>query len=370
MPTTIPYDPQLVLANIVSMETLSIVDQIADQQKDADIAQDKLNSLIASKRSLDMTKSELQNLGIPTADLETEIGNFGTEVKTAAAAYAKAKIAAEKNIQPLREELRKNPVQLESPVDYVKTQVKTLPLAADSINMDVQYFSMDVNKQTAETFNSNISSYISSSMSNLGSDVASKMSSAASVQINQQTTNHNISGTLVLSVSCTHKNASVLAPFALNVDKAINVWNHLFDKDEDKIVPTSSDNMNKIAQDTTKPEKGKPENKFSIISGMTFGSSFVGMVHILKTSSTTANQDMSAVVGTMQAQMDAGAWFEKMSGGFGVNSSIANDVKNLLSAQNISSHVTMICSTLSRSSLSLILAVSGILRHVAAPQTR
>jgi hypothetical protein len=41
--------------------------------------------------------------------------------------------------------------------------------------------------------------------------------------------------------------------------------------------------------------------------------------------------------------MDAGAWFESASGGFGVNNSIASDVKNLLSARNVSSHVTVIC---------------------------
>jgi len=85
------------------------------------------------------------------------------------------------------------------------------------------------------------------------------------------------------------------------------------------------------------------EKKFSLISGVTYGSSFVGMVHILNSSKSSVSQNMSSVAASLQAQMDTGAWFESASGGFGVNSSFSNAVKNLLSSQDITSHVTMIC---------------------------
>jgi len=339
MPSTIPYDPSLVLGNIVSDKALSLVSQISALQAPVDAAQEDLNTLLASRRSLDMTKTELMNLGIGTSKVAKSIDKLNERIDEVASKYADIKIAAEESIQPLRAQIQGVHVNMESPVDYVNTQIKSLPLAADSINMDVQYFSFDENGQTASSYASNISSYVSSSVSFLGKDTSNQMSQAAAKQVSDQTSKHSVAGTLVLSVSCTHKNASVLAPFVLNVDKGIKVWNALFK--DDKLVPTSTSNMAAIAaqEDSDSPDA----HKFSIISGMTFGSSFVGMVHVLNTSSTSVYEKMTSVVDTLQSQMDGAAWFANAAGGFGVDESISNDVKKLLSSQSISSHVTMIC---------------------------
>jgi hypothetical protein len=67
------------------------------------------------------------------------------------------------------------------------------------------------------------------------------------------------------------------------------------------------------------------------------------MVHILDTTDTTVSERLTSFAGSLQAQMDTGAWFEKASGGFGVSVTFANLVKNLMSTQNISSHVTLVC---------------------------
>jgi len=66
------------------------------------------------------------------------------------------------------------------------------------------------------------------------------------------------------------------------------------------------------------------------------------MVHVLNTTDTTTSQSLDTVASSLQSQMAAGAWFEDASGGFGVNSSFSNEVKNLLSTQSITSHVTLI----------------------------
>ncbi|KAI0160654.1 hypothetical protein GGR57DRAFT_519534 [Xylariaceae sp. FL1272] len=338
MPSSIPYDPSLVLANIVGNEALKLVEQISALQGPVDAAQEQLNTLLAAKRSLEMTRTELLNLGIRTGKVDKSIENLNDKIEEAAADYADHKIEAEDKIQPLRASIRAVHVEMESPVDYVKSQIKTMPLASDSINMDVQYFSNDTNQEAASSLATNVSSYVSASMSWLGKDVATQMTRAAASQVNDQVKKHSISGTLVISVSCTHKNASILAPFVLNVDKAIKVWNHLFK--DDKLVPTSTKSMQEVI---AKSESLSEENKFSIISGMTYGSSFVGMVHILNTNSTAVSEKMNTVVSTLQSQMDNAAWYAKASGGFGVNESMANSVKSLLSSQNINSHVTMIC---------------------------
>lgn len=350
MPSTIPYDPSLVLGSIVKKETLDAIGKIAEVQSAPDAEQNKLNALLSLKRSLEMTKTELLQLGIPATNdsmknLDQELIDLDNQIPQAASDYCAAKIKAEKVIADVRKAMLKDVnAEYESPIDYVKTQIKTMPLAADSMNMDVQYFSRDENSQDAETFASGISSFVSASLSGLGNKVATEATAAAQKQATAQATNHSIAGTLVLSVTCTHKNASIMAPFILNVDKAVKAWNNFYGKD-DKLVPTDGKAMLELA---TQPDPdttgdGNKTNKFSIISGMTFGSSFVGMVHVLNTTSTTVSESMTTVASSLQAQMDTGAWFEKASGGFGVSATFANSVKNLLSTQNISSHVTLIC---------------------------
>jgi hypothetical protein len=96
--------------------------------------------------------------------------------------------------------------------------------------------------------------------------------------------------------------------------------------------------MTKIAE-----EEGTGKEKFlPLLSGATFGSSFVGMVHVLRTEGTESSQAMTSLAASMQEQFEVGCWFSNESGGFGVDTSFSNDIKNLLSTQNISSHVSII----------------------------
>jgi hypothetical protein len=338
MPSSIPYDPSLVLANIVSSDALKLVEQIASLQAPVDAAQEHLNTLLTAKRSLQMTRTELLNIGIKTDKVNKSIEALDKRIESAAAEYVEEKLESEEKIQPLRATIRSVHVEMETPVDYVKTQIKSMPLASDSINMDVQYFSNDTNREEASAHAGNVASYVSTTMGALGTNVAAQMTRAAANQVSDQVKKHSISGTLVISVTCTHKNAAVLAPFVINVDKGIKVWNHLHK--DDKILTSNTARMLEIAKEEA---EGKDDKRFSIISGMTFGSSFVGMVHILNSSSTNVSEKMGSVVSTMQAQLDVAATMEHYSGGFGVNESMAKSVKNLLSSQDINSHATMIC---------------------------
>ncbi|CAP65873.1 uncharacterized protein PODANS_5_10810 [Podospora anserina S mat+] len=337
MPTSIPYDPSLVLMSVVSEEALTNVEAISKLQSPVDAAHDALNSLISSKRGLTMTKTELRNLGIGTDALDEELKKLNAAVEKAAVTYATAKMAAEPQIMQLRQKIHSVHRQIESPVDYLRSEIKTMPLAADTMNMDVQYFSFDSNSQNSAAYSAQIASYVSGAVSSVfGTTQSMKIGTAASRQVSRQVSSHSIEGTLVLSVSCTHKNASIVAPFVLHIDKAIKVWNHLFPGK--KLDPTSGTSMMKCAMNESQEDK----QKFSIISGTTFGSSFIGMVHVLNSTHTSASESMEAAAMSMQRTMDTGAWFAKAEGKVGVNAKFASDVKNLLSQQNVQSHVTVL----------------------------
>jgi hypothetical protein len=214
--------------------------------------------------------------------------------------------------------------------------------------MDAQYFSFDENEQDADNTVDTIRKFISGSGGVGGIHGAGEVADSAVKQINRQRQMHKVEGTLVLTATCTHKTASILAPLILDVDKGIRVWNQLFKDPKDKIKLDPP-----LMEALAKEEGTKDERSFSIISGATYGSSFVGMVHVLKTESTTTSQDMEVDEQVMQAKVEEDSWWRSSSGGIGEDDTVASDIKKLLSKQNITSHVTVITS-------GVILGIEGV----------
>lgn len=335
MPSTIPYDPALALGNLVSRERLDVLEQIAAAQAPADAAEDSLNSLIATKHSLDMTSQELAGMGIDTTELDAERAEFGKSVSEAAEVYAKAKIKAIKDTQPLRATMSGISDSVESPIDYNRSQIKQMPLSADGLRMNVQYFSLDANSQASGTHASNVAKFISGQVGHLGSSISAEASRSSASQVHSQVQNHSISGTLVIAITCTHKDAVLLAPLILDVDKGIRAFNAYF---PDEMIKT--DSLTAI-QDIAAKSATKDEKALTILSGATMGSCFVGMVHILNATDTQSSEAMESVASSLQTQMKVGSWFKSASGGFGVSKSFSDDAKSLLSSQNITSHCTL-----------------------------
>lgn len=337
MATSIPYDPSLVLGHLVLPAVLDHQLLIAGQEAQIDAAQDKLNALVAMKRSVDMTIQELMTMDIDPRELIQQSRAAAQEVSKAAAEYAKERIEREQVIQKFKGQTVEVHAGLESPIDYVRTQIKSMPLSADSLKMDAQYFSFDEEEQEAQNTVSTIKDYVTETTSFLGDQFATQASGAVAAQVTRQRETHDIAGTLVITAGCTHKNAVVLAPLVLDVDKAIRIWNRIFTDDKDKIRVGDEADMRSIAA-----EQGTSQEKaVHLLSGATYGSSFIGMVHVLRRESTTTGQSMTSVAATLQEQLQVGGWFADEAGGFGVDESFSNDVKNLLSMQDIASHISI-----------------------------
>lgn len=335
MPSTIPYDPTLALGNLVTQERLDILAQIAAKQSPADDAEDHLNDLITLRRSFDMTIQELIDMDVDTTDMAKQRGEVNKQITAAAVEYSKAKIQAEQDILPLKRKIKAVGSGPESPIDYNRTQIKAMPISADSMKMNVQYFAFDKNEQSSGTHAATVGAFVSEETEWLGDSISSSASMAAQSQTSSQHARHDIAGTLVISATCTHKNAQVLAPFVLDVDKAIRVWNASF---KDQYIDTSKASaLANIAQQAEKDD----DKRLTLLSGAVYGSCFIGMVHVLNTTTTDSSEDMYSVASKLQTSFKIGGWFADEQGGFGVNSSFSNDAKNLLSAQNITSHCTL-----------------------------
>ena len=334
MPSTIPYEPSLVLGNIVKQEKLDNAELIAAYQAEADAKEVTMNSLIALRTNLDMTVQELTNLGVETPEITAEIKELNKQISTAAAEYGKVKLETEKNIQPLRATLSMMSDELESPLEETQREVKSMGVSSDSMQLNVRYFSVDSNKERSESQASSIGGFVSEAMSGFGQAHAMQLSKSVQKQFGMQNANHELEGKLVISISCTHKNARIFSPLILDPDKMVAAWNKAF---PDEVIDTKKSPL-KLWEEL---EKSSCNKLVYVLSGATYGSSFVGMIHVLKSDSMNTVQNMEGVAQKLQTQFKLGGWFADLQGGFGVEDSFANSVKNLISSQNIQSHCSL-----------------------------
>ena len=336
MPSTIPYDPTLILGQIISKDKLSNIEAIAAAQAPSDAAKLNLNAQESLKRELDMTIQELTGMGINTNEVIAESEKVGADVAAAAVAYAKARIASAKAIVPLQSKIIMVNDSIESPIDYNKSQLKKMPISADSLSLDCQYFSFDQNSQKSSTHSATVAGYVSEKLTIFGESESSQASASAQAAMNSQHSRHSIQGTLVVSIVCTHKNAQVFAPYILDVDKAVESYNAVFPDDRIKTESIASAALTEMGANS------KTEKALQIISGATYGSSFVAMVHVLNNTQSDSSQHMETLAASLQETFDIGGWFAEGTGGFGVSSTFSNSVMDMLSSQNVQSHCSVI----------------------------
>lgn len=196
MPSTIPYEPSLVLGNIVKQERLDNAEKIAQYQATSDAAETTLNSLLSLRSNLDMTIQELTNLGIPVEKIQEEVKNVNEQIAEAATNYGQKKLETEKNIQPLRAQISMMSDDIESPLDYTKSEVKSMGISSDSMQMNVRYFSNDSNKEVSVNQASNIGGFVSEALDGFGMGHAIQMSRTVQRQFGMQNARHELEGTL------------------------------------------------------------------------------------------------------------------------------------------------------------------------------
>lgn len=340
MASSIPFDhPSLVLGHVVNTDLLNRLEKMAGLQAKTDAAFERMNSFIAMRRGLSMTINELVSLGVDITDLKVRIKELNQHVSDAARDYMTARITNDTGVQQLREEVAaiENVAGLESPLDFAGVQVERLPLASDSIKIDLQYFSYGSNDDSSATAIANIESAIRESTSSLG-PAARDVPKAAAAQVHQQIKNHSLIGTIVITASATHRSSAMLQPLNLDVDKAVEVWNSVHSKAGEGI---NTSDLASMMQASEAQGGMADSNNLTLLTGANYGSSFIGMVHMVNNEMTGtglgAEQEEA-----VQDQMRMGGWLKAATGGFGVDESVLENVRKLLSTQNVSTHVNLI----------------------------
>lgn len=329
---SIPYDPSLVLGDIADENILKNMETTAKAAAQVDAVQDELNALILAKRSLNMTLEELTGLAVNAENVKAAIGKLDVQIAAAAESVADSVIKCQEQFVAAKKNRSSISVKavVESPLDYDRTDIKRLPLAVDSLKFDAQYFSNNGNAAAA------IGEYVRTSFDSNAS-MGQPMAAAALAQAVSQYQNHNVEGTLVITAGCTHKYVQLLAPFVVDPDKAIRVWNALFP--DDQINPELPASIESIV---TGSDSNPDRNGFKMISGAAYGSSFVGMVHMVKTETTSSKQGGEAITPEIRQMIENNLAFEGLSGGIGLSPSVANHIKRMISKQQITSHCSII----------------------------
>lgn len=338
MPSIIPFDPSLVLGNLIQKSKIVQLQKIAKDQEPADDAQDELNHLILIKRKMDMTYQEMVNMGVSVTDLQAfqkEIEDIKKQLSGAAANYGKAASTSAKSVAKTKDSDPQSTIgeEPESPIDWNKSAIKKMPISSDSMNTDIQFIRNEKEVDGNEAHASNIAGAVSASVGSIfGSSWSGKMAHSAASTSLHQTMNHDIVATLVITTTCTHKIADVFAPFIMDPDKAVDAWNSL---NEDKLDVSSEDSMKKALT-------GSSSSLLHLLSGQTMGSSFVGMVHFVNSETSDSTQTESARTSAVDIEAKYSALLTYYSGKFGLTSESSDKLQNLLSTNTLSSHCSLI----------------------------
>lgn len=343
MPSYTPYyHPTLVLGNIADTRVLEVLKQINACQAKNEAAQEKMNSLIMMKRSITMTINELADLNIKVDELQDKQTELDAEILEAAAAYLTAKIDNETQIQTLKETLsglasqgddnKETCDSIESPIDFNASKLKTLPFSAESIKFDSQFFSFGTSLQD-DTL-ANVEKFVRSSTRDTGAH-ADTVSKAVTDQISNQFQNHGLSGTLIITASCTHRNIAVFDPLVLDPDKMVVVWNSL------KADTIDTENLNQPVAFPAQDGAQNDVDALHLVTGACYGSSFVGMVHIINNRN-GMSADMDKIKDQLDKTLGIGGWLQNAIGGIGVDESALNEVKAFLSTQSVSAHIGLV----------------------------
>lgn len=322
--------PSLGLGNIAQPEVVDILDGIRACEAKIDAAHDKLEAAMLSKRSLTMTLNELSGMGIETASLSENIARLDSTLSEGANAYVAVKIESEAAISALKEKLADIPsTQMpESPIDMKASELTAYPFSSESLKLDSRYFAFDGNLQEDEL--ASIEKFVRVSAGNIRSG-PDDVSRSVCDQISDQVENHDVCGTLIITVSCTHRNVQLFSPLVLDPDKAVLAWNSL---KKDKIDTSDIKHLQCNLSD------GSPDG-IPVITGAVYGSGFIGMAHLLRTQSNTMG-DLDNLKQQLERKLLTGGWLANKSGEIGVDGALMDEVRAFLSANSISCHVSII----------------------------
>mmetsp|Transcript_20903 Transcript_20903/g.31663 ORF Transcript_20903/g.31663 Transcript_20903/m.31663 type:complete len:499 (+) Transcript_20903:110-1606(+) len=338
---SIPYDPGLVLGNLVDPARIEHLMDIAAAQQPMNAANDRLNNLMQANYKIGMITNQMVSMNVSVAallKLKKEQKNLKKEMAKAAMLFSKETISAERKVRELKKNAPQNQISMniETPMDYVQSAIAPFDIAFDTLSFDVQYFQKNEATDSIESFSRQVSAHGSRSESWWGENNSQTFAGSMNSQMVAQQKNSELEGTIVISAHTTHRSANVMSPFVMDARKAITAWNYSF---PDDLLETTPDKIFEAAMQKRK----EGDNVMHLLSGYTKGSSFVGFVHILRKEHTMSDQKSASTALTVASAVRNGGFVSAMTGMRGGSSSLSSSAESLLSGSELSNSVSLTC---------------------------
>lgn len=343
--TSIPFDPTLVLGQIVQPEKIDQLMQIADLQKPTINANDRLNNLIASDYKLKMIYNQMVNLNVDMESLEKiqeEKAKLKQETAKAAVDYAEAVIETETAVRAAKDAMGQTQIskQIESPIDFAQSEVKPFPLSYDSLKFDVQFFQTLDSDDSAEAHAQSISKHVGAAFSAyVVPSVQVDMVNSAHDTVMSQTATSGLEGTIVITANATHKQADLMSPCVMDPVKLLAAWNHTHGKD-DYLGTDPEQMMNAALVKETEQDDSK---LLHILSGATRGSAFVGYVHILKDERTITAARARSTASAIKSAVEVNMFAVSLTGKYGMSKDASSSMNSLLSNSMLNNQASLSC---------------------------
>mmetsp|Transcript_33442 Transcript_33442/g.36981 ORF Transcript_33442/g.36981 Transcript_33442/m.36981 type:complete len:510 (+) Transcript_33442:149-1678(+) len=346
--TTIPADPSLVLGTLVDVERIKHLQEIAEAQKPEIIANEKLQRLLLTRYRLEAMTTELREMkknGRKTdiiSRIETELRNLNHQVTSAALEVAIKTMECYERVEELEDEFGQRIIYstAESPLEFSLSPVKTYPFSSDTMKFDVQYFRIEDNNEMASSNHANrVSSYLRTTIDNNTSNTDG-IGLAATNMIQNQMTNHNIDGTIVISAFCNHRQADIISPLILDARKLLAAWNQTFPDDYLDPDPKSMFDAGLKEEDERNDIKS---NKLHLLTGCTRASSFVGFAHVLKVERTESDaQIVNTNMNLLTEKANEELYKNSLIGHSGFSNGFSTQIQDIMSSSKVSVHCNVI----------------------------
>lgn len=349
MPSSLPYDPNLSIGHVITPDILELLRSIRETEFAPNHAEALLEGVSTSKRALELTKAELSQLGIDTRHIDEQLKKLDSQAQEAAKEHATAKSRSENEIKELKQQKLNAPVEFESPIDLERCEIRPMPIASDSINLDVEYFNFNPGETRQK---GTVAAFVTSASGWKGIPTFTELASAVQKKLSQRTESTPLAGTLVISANCIHKNASMLSPFVLDIESAFAVWNKLFPADKvdmevlrerTESALRASDNdreyaRRRLVEDIRGATDETSMNQFGIVSGTTYGSAFVGMIHVPRSSDPEITSKMFSLASLMQEKMYVGSFLGSSQGAY----TLMGDLRRVFDTNSIQTLVEVV----------------------------
>lgn len=266
----------LVLGSPVDHELWVISKRLAALESTIAMARGNVESLEAMKNRIEDVVANLtvQKLGV--SSLMDELSALDKMIEAATSKFLTLKQNTDKEVLKLEvqiSDLSMAPCS-RSLLDTEGSEMKELPLASDSMQMDSQFFSFTDKLDKTEKDLLEIEQYVIHSLNLFDQNISTAISIKVKALINKQIETHRIKGTLLIIAACTHKQTSIISPLVLDKPKAREEWNNLF---PDDTLVEGNGALKRIEKTSLKTNYELP-----IISGSKCGSCFIGMIHLQK----------------------------------------------------------------------------------------